>query len=536
ADDRPDAYEQLVDRLLRSPQYGERWAQFWLDLARFAETDGFEHDKLRKNAWRYRDWVVQALNDDMSYAQFAQWQVAGDLLSPQDAAAHVATAFCLSGPDMPDINSQEERRHVLLNEMTATVGAVFLGLQVGCAQCHDHMYDPISQADFYRLRSFFQPAVHVKLNETVSLLAERSNVDRDKSYFMVRGDWRRPGPEVQPAFLRIANPQRHEVQSEHAGRGRVELANWLTSPQHPLTARVIVNRIWQQHFGQALSSSPSDLGVMGVEPTHPELLDWLATSFVDSGWQVKRLHRLIVTSATYRQAGMSQLSSNMPNVEVCRGVDPANELLWSFPTRRLTAEMIRDAMFAMSGSLVTEMGGPGVCPPMPTELVATLLKGQWHTSPRVADHYRRSVYVFARRNLRYPLFAAFDRPAANDTCAARQSSTTATQSLLLINSAVSLDAARRLAGRVWDEAEGESPGVVRQAFLRALGRPPTSDELASALEFLEAETALITREQRPVSELALPITSTPIAESARAAAFSDLCLALINTSEFLFVD
>ena len=204
ADQSDDAYERLVDRLLASPRYGERWAQHWLDLARFAETDGYEHDKLRPDAWKYRDWVIKALNADMPYDQFVRWQLAGDVIAPDNPDARTATAFCLSGPDMPDINSQEERRHTLLNEMTSTVGSVFMALQVGCAQCHDHKYDPISTFDFYRLRAFFEPAVQPVKNRSVTTLAA-TDKKRKPSHVMLRGDWRRPGPQVKPAFLRIAN-------------------------------------------------------------------------------------------------------------------------------------------------------------------------------------------------------------------------------------------------------------------------------------------------------------------------------------------
>ncbi|HWL74909.1 MAG TPA: DUF1549 domain-containing protein, partial [Burkholderiaceae bacterium] len=203
ADQSVDAYERLIDRLLASPAYGERWAQHWLDLARFAETDGFEHDKLRPQAWRYRQWVIDAANTDMPYDEFVRLQIAGDELKPDEPSAAVATGFGLCGPDMADINSQDERRHVLLNDMTATVGSVFLALQLGCAQCHDHKYDPISQADFYRLRAFFEPAL--QLEETKFGRTLLTDSKPRQSYFWIRGDFRRQGPEVQPAFVRIAD-------------------------------------------------------------------------------------------------------------------------------------------------------------------------------------------------------------------------------------------------------------------------------------------------------------------------------------------
>jgi hypothetical protein len=399
ADDSPDAYERLVDRVLNSHHYGERWSQHWLDLARFAETDGFEHDKVRGDAWKYRDWVINALNADLPYDRFVALQLAGDEFAPADAQARVATTFCLSGPDMPDINSQEERRQNVLNELTGTVGSVLLGLQIGCAQCHDHKYDPISQADFYRLRAVFEPAVQVKKNESLSTLHETSN-NAPRSHLMIRGDWRRLGPEVQPDFPRVANTTGSEFVAAAAGGGtgrRAAFAEWISSPSNPLTARVIANRVWQYHFGEGLSRTPSDFGTIGDAPSHPQLLDWLATELSEHGWSLKHLHRVIVTSATYRQT-----------IGAGEGVgrDPANHWLSRFPHRRLSGEAIRDAMFAASGSLSMARGGPGVMPPLPEELVKTLLKNQWNVSKRESDHYRRSIYLFARRNLRYPIFDA----------------------------------------------------------------------------------------------------------------------------------
>jgi hypothetical protein len=537
ADPSADAYERLVDRLLASPHYGPRWAQHWLDLARFAETDGFEHDKPRDTAWQYRDWVIDAWNSDMPFDQFVRWQIAGDLLEPDNAAAVTATAFCLSGPDMPDINSQEERKHNLLNEMTATVGSVILGLQVGCAQCHDHMFDPISQADFYRLRAFFQPAVQPQRDKSLMTLTHATAED-ERSYLLIRGDWRRPGPELHAAFPRIANPQATDARAVAGASPRWRLAQWLTSADNPLTARVFVNRLWQHHFGRGLCNSPSDVGAMGDLPSHPELLDWLACELIDSGWQIKRLQRLIVTSSVYRQQSYAPCPDKVDPSAWADSWhrDAEATLLSRFPRRRLEAEAVRDAMYAVSGSLNTQMGGPGVRPPLPSELVETLLSGQWTVSPRQADHYRRSAYVFARRNLRYPLLAAFDRPAANSSCAARAVSTTAPQALLLLNSAMSLDAAQRLAGAVWDQAGADVDQQINQAFRRALGRPPNENERHKLQQFCQQQTELIRAEGRPRSSLALPITRQPIADQCAAAALTDLCLALINSSEFLYID
>ncbi len=354
---------------------------------------------------------------------------------------------------------------------------------------------------------------------------------------MIRGDWRRPGPLVEPAYPQIADPWKTPVRTRAADGRRGELARWLTRPDHPLTTRVIVNRVWQHHFGQGLSTTPSDFGLMGNAPSHPELLDWLANEFVAAGWRLKSLHRMMVTSSVYRQRSMPATAETNPDPwQTAIEADPQNVLLWRFPRRRLEAEVVRDAMFAASDSLVTQMWGPGVRPPLPAELVNTLLKNQWTPSTQTSDHYRRSIYVFARRNLRYPLFAAFDRPAANSSCAARRQSTTAPQSLLLLNSAVSLDAASRLAGTIWDGVGRDADRQICEACRRVLGRYPDSSERDELARFLTSQKSLLVQEKRPYDTLAIPRTDLDISDAAAAAALTDLCLALLNSSEFLYVD
>ncbi|QDT22926.1 DUF1549 and DUF1553 domain-containing protein [Gimesia chilikensis] len=542
ADQSDDAYARLVDRLLASPRYGERWAQHWLDLARFAETDGYEHDKIRPDAWKYRDWVIKALNADMPYDQFVRWQLAGDVIAPDNPDARTATAFCLSGPDMPDINSQEERRHTLLNEMTSTVGSVFMALQLGCAQCHDHKYDPISTFDFYRLRAFFEPAVQPVKNRSVTTLAA-TDKKRKPSHVMLRGDWRRPGPQVKPAFLRIANSHAQQIKSQKTPQQRLALARWLTQKSHPLTSRVIVNRVWQHHFGRGLCASPSDFGLMGESPSHPELLDWLAAEFTETGWKLKSLHRLILTSRVYQQASSLQ-TQNVESVSAEQRSewkqslehDPDAALLSRFPRQRLDAEVIRDALLLISGKLSERTGGRGVMPPLPQELRATLLKDQWKTSPREEDHYRRSIYVFARRNLRYPLFEAFDRPDANNSCPQRGNSTTAPQALLMLNSESSLKSARELAGLIQDEAGSSPRQQVTLLIRRALGRQPGKVELVELVQFLKAQREELRREQRTTDQLVLPLGKQATRDPYAGAALTDLCLAVLNSNEFIYVD
>ncbi|WP_246151779.1 DUF1549 and DUF1553 domain-containing protein [Rubripirellula reticaptiva] len=511
-----DAYDRLVNRLLESPRHGERWAQHWLDLARFAETDGFEHDKLRPEAWQYRDWVIASLNEDMPYDEFIRRQIAGDEIYPNDKSALAATRFCLSGPDMPDINLIKERRHTVLNELTSTVGEVFLGLQVGCAQCHDHKYDSISQADFYRLRAIFEPAVKLQKNHSLSMLQESFPYEQP-SHLMLRGDFRSPGPKMDPGVIRVVSSKRNAFapkRSDQTAGLRTALANWLVAAENPLTARVMVNRVWQHHFGVGLTDTPSDFGVMGSEPSHPELLDWLALNFIQQGWSLKSLHRLIVTSATYRQR--SRLADDATNSERIAWAstleeDPRAEFLSRYPRWRLEGEAIRDAILVASGQINLKAGGPGVRPPLPKELVGTLLKNQWDVTKDSSEHGRRSVYVFARRNLRYPIFEVFDRPNANASCSSRGNSTTAPQSLHLLNSQFSLQMAQLMANSILN-AHRTADSQIEHAFVRCLGRTPSPQERSEVIAFFQAS------ETTDVDQL------------------SHLCLSLFNCNEFVIVD
>jgi hypothetical protein len=519
ADNETDAFERVIDRLLASPAYGERWAQHWLDLARFAESDGFEHDHIRPDAWKYRDWVIDALNNDLPYGEFVRLQIAGDLVRPGDEDAAVATGFVLAGPDMPDINLEEERRHMVLNDITATVGAVFLGLQIGCAECHDHKYDPISQADFYRLRAFFEPALRFGKNKFGRVMHEeqRKQAKESVTFISERGDFRRRGARVEPAYPRIAvaETQSNAPSADDSAPNRLALANWLARGDNYLATRVIVNRLWQHHFGQGLVRTPSDFGVMGDAPAHPQLLDWLAGELVRRGGSLKQMHRLMLTSATYRQASHPAVDASPPELarwEAATGVDPENRLLWRASRQRLEGEVIRDCMLASAERLSLRKGGLGVMPELPDELTVTLLKDQWKTTPDEEDHRRRSIYIFARRNLRFPLFEAFDRPDTNASCAARTQTTIAPQALLLLNSEFSLSAARGLAEFVRSHAGTDPDQQIELVYRRALGRAPTELQLTRAQSFLDERT------EASRDPLAL------------------LCLAVFNSNEFVYVD
>jgi len=483
-----DDLETKIDDLLASPRYGERWAQHWLDVARFAETDGFEHDKIRSEAWRYRDWVIDALNHDLPYDEFVARQIAGDELAPEDPSAALATGFLFAGPDMPDINLEAERRHNVLNEVTSAVSSAFLGLTIGCAQCHDHKSDPVSQADFYRLRAFFDNAQLPPKNRSLPHhFPEAGPQVKATSLLRIRGDFRRDGPPLEPAYVRIvnlANTKPDITPNTHSSGRRLALAKWLRDSQNPLVARVIVNRVWLQHFGEGLVSTPNDFGLLGAKPSHPQLLDWLADDFVANGWSLKKLHRTILQSRAWQQA--SQQMDGDEQWPLRLTVDPDNRLLSRRSRTRLSGEAIRDAMLQISGSLNPKTGGPGFRPPLPEEVTVTLLKNQWQVSKDEREHHRRSVYLFARRNLRYPLFEIFDRPDANASCARRHLSTTAPQSLMLLNSEFSDARSRDLAGRL--AAQSSVASRIDLAFQLVLGRAPTPGETQRSTTFIEHES------------------------------------------------
>lgn len=575
ADGRPDAYERLVDSLLGSPRYGERWARHWLDLVRYADSDGYRIDHYRPTAWLYRDYVVRAFNDDKPYDRFVQEQIAGDELFPGDGEARIATGYLRHW--VYEYNNRDVRGQwsVILNDITDTTGDVFLGLGIQCARCHDHKFDPILQKDYFRLQAFFaallprddqaaasadevdrhrarlaaweakttelrhelagleqgyrEKAAHEAIRmfpEDIQAMirkpvAERSPLEhqlaelayRQVDYAYTQLDARlkgkdkerilalrkqlaafdreKPtplaaplsatdvGPEapptvvpkkgndpVAPGFLTILEPGPATVSPpddapQSTGR-RAALARWLTRPDNPLSTRVIVNRVWQYHFGRGLAANSSDFGHLGERPSHPELLDWLTARFVREGWSLKPLHRLIVTSATYRQ------STQHPQVEVCRLKDPENRLYWRGNTRRLDAEQIRDSVFAVTGELSEAAGGPAVESAQP----------------------RRTIYTRVLRNNRDPLLDVFDLPIFFSSAPSRDTTTTPLQSLYLINNQTMLLRARALAMRLEREAP-DAENQVEAAYRLAFGRRPRTEERAAALRFLAEQARRI---------------------------------------------
>jgi uncharacterized protein DUF1553/uncharacterized protein DUF1549/cytochrome c len=642
ADESPDAWERLIDRLLASPRYGERWGRHWLDLVRYAETSGYERDGPKPNAWRYRDYVIDAFNADMPYDRFVTEQLAGDEIDGATGDSLIATGFYRLGPEDDEPDDKEQARFDELDDVVRTASGAFLGLTIGCARCHDHKFDPIPQVDYYRLLAHFsgikysdevplapapvvegfraaKAAVEAKVKgiegeiagllaatrdrlfaEKLALLeprlrdayrapaAGRSEEEKKlaeeaakqaapspeeiarrlppeakarekelrakieevkrslpprypealgiteegappKAHVLIRGNARQLGPEVEPGFpsvlasarrSRAAGPAARPVKKPVASGRRLDLARWIVDPQNPLATRVWVNRVWEHHFGRGIVRSPSDFGTMGDPPTHPEILDWLAAELVEQGFQLKPLHRLIMTSSAYRMS-----SALDPRAQEA---DPANDLFWRRDLRRLEAEAVRDSILAVSGRLNLKMGGPSVFPPVSKEV----LHGQsrpgegWTTSPP-EEAARRSIYVFVKRSVPLPLLEAFDAADTGQTCARRNVTTIAPQALTLLNGEFVQEESRSFAERLRKEVGEEPARQVERAYRLALARPPSASEMETALGFLarQAERARKPGAGAPPSEI----------DAARRA-LESFCLVVLNLNEFVYVD
>jgi hypothetical protein len=511
-DPAPGAYERLVDRLLASPHYGEKWARHWLDLVRYAETNGFEFDQPKRFAWRYRDYVIAAFNQDKPYDQFLREQLAGDQFDAVTADSLIATGYYRLGQWDGGAADRLLQRYEVLDGIVATTGQVFLGMSLNCARCHDHKKDPIPQRDYYRLLAFFHnftdpsgkaPGKRVKTADgdiDVMCVSERAE---SPCHVLLRGNPRAQGERVEPGFPEVL-PQRAAP-----GKGRLALANWLTGPQNPLTARVLVNRLWQFHFGRGIVPTPNDFGKLGEPPTHPELLDWLASEFVAGGWKIKPMHRLILTSSTYRMSAKAD--------EKALAKDPGNTWFWRFPMRRLSAEEVRDTMLAMSGKLNLKMGGPSVYPPIPKEV----LMGQsrpgkgWNTSSP-EESARRSVYVHVKRSLILPLLAQFDLADTDASCPVRFTTTVPTQALGMLNGEFSNEQADAFARRLEKEAPEGIPAQVARGIRLTTGRNPSAEETRQDAEFVRA-----LRRENGLDEHE---------------ALRSYCLVLLNANEFLYLD
>ena len=536
ADQSPQAWAKVVNRLLASPAYGERWAQHWLDVVRFGESEGFEYDNHRPDAWRYRDYVVQAFNADKPYPEFVKEQLAGDEMNPNHEQLRIASGFQRLGAIRRNAGNQEvaSSRNEVLTEMTNIVGSAFLGMTLGCARCHDHKFDAIKQSDYYRVQGYFASTVDsdVPLTSTAdqaawkekfdavegSLKTMQSKMKTLKGDELVRMQAQYKAaeeslPEPLPALFSVKNdaektsPIHLLARGEYAlkgatvgmrppgilagpdwpelplttGKPRTKLAEWMFNAHNPLPARVMANRVWGYHFGRGIVATPNDFGRMGSRPTHRELLDYLAAQYQSNGWQLKPLHRQILMSNTYQQ------SVNNP-AKLGAQKDPDKTLWWAFPRKRLDAEQLRDSMLAVSGELNSKLGGSSVLLPVQPELVNLLYKPhQWVATKDATEYNRRSLYLIQKRNLRLPFMEVFDLPDRTGSCARRESSTHAPQALEMLNGETSNRLAKAFAARLKSEAGPVVSKQVDLAYRLATGRLPSLTEKQAAVAFLRTQ-------------------------------------------------
>ena len=617
ADASPKAYEKVVDRLLASPQYGERWGRHWLDLARYAESNSFERDNPKPFVWRYRDYVIKSFNDDKPYDQFVREQLAGDELPNATTESLIATGYYRLGTWDDEPSDPEQARYDELDDIVATTGQTFLGLTVNCARCHDHKLDPIPQKDYYRLLSFFQGTTryggfqdgrgHSVEDNSLSSIAspeerkryetetavykkrladleteigaaetlaakdfspvekeefrredrrvvlvkkrvpasiseaqfqryEAAFTERDRlrkappaglamalrvtetptipaSHVMLRGNPHVPGDEVKPAFLSVLAPPAPVIpavnpDARSSGR-RLALANWIASPQNQLTARVMANRVWQYHFGRGIVRTSSNFGFQGSPPTHPELLDWLASELVKNGWKLKPLHRVIMLSSAYRMGSQADAKA------LAR--DPENDLFWRFDMRRLDAEEIRDSILAADGGLSLKMSGPSIFPTLPAEVLAgqSIPGHNWFTSAP-DEQKRRSVYIHTKRSVAVPLLASFDMSDTDFACPVRFATTQPTQALGMLNSAFLNEQAQVFADSITKQEASDPARQVRLILWRVLQREPTLKETQRGMAFM--------RTMQSKHHVAKP------------EALRQFCLIALNLDEFVYLD
>ena len=547
------AISGLIDHLLSLPQYGERWGRHWLDVVRFAQSNGYERDGEKPFVWRYRDYVIESLNVDKPYDRFVREQLAGDELSDATAESVAATAFYRLGvwDDEPDDARAAE--YGGLDDMLSTIGQVFLGQTVGCARCHDHMFDPIAQRDYYELLSFLrnikfyekpqyaltsatyaplapprEVAKHVvkQRQQLAELEAVRDPADEaarkqiDKSirklrqdggpfkewtlavrehgvtpkdtFLLVRGDAGTPREQVEPRFLSVLGNQRAqdpEAAYDMSCGLRTQLADWIASPENPLTARVIANRIWQYHFGRGIVRTPNDFGRAGLPPTHPRLLDWLAAELIENDWSIKHLHKVILRSQTW------QMSSATPK-DVVHEVDAGNHLFWRQNLRRLDAEAIRDSMLFVSGQLNPKMGGRGFFPKLSSEVLAGQSKPGWGWEVSSPDECnRRSVYIFTKRGVRDPLIESFDYVNTTSSLGVRPVTTVAPQALVLLNGNFVQRVAFSLAKRISQDVGDVPETSIHKLYRLALGRDASLEEIGFALGYLAGQERQFQRVQ-----------------------------------------
>ena len=524
---RNSSLQQLVDQLLASPHFGERWGRHWLDMARYADSSGFLGDTARPNAWRYRDWVINAFNLDLPFDQFTIQQIAGDLL-PQSEISDLRSQIQGTGFHRnAALNTEagldkEEARFQNLADRVNTTGRVWMGLTLGCAQCHTHKYDPITIRDYYSFYAFFDNTEDRDEPKTKAPTLAEVTKDRRQTYVHLAGDYTRRGADVRPASLTALPPMPKPEQAEPT---RLDLANWLVSPTHPLTSRVAVNHIWSKLFGAGLVRTPEDFGTAGESPSHPELLDWLASEFMRRGWSRKELIKLIVTSSTYKQSSAHR--------DELVEIDPLNRLLARQNRLRLDAEVLRDAALLTSGMLTPTIGGPSFRPPLPADVFEVGRSSNWQASPG-AERYRRSLYIITLRSVLYPLLTTFDGPDAIDPCVRRERSNTPLQALAMMNDGVFVEAAQSLALRALHECPHEGVERLQWLFKSVLNRNPREEELQRLVAFYSEQKSRVEHSDGAALQ-ALGFVDNSIAASEKidAATLVATARVLMNLDEFI---
>ena len=516
-DGSPTAYEHLVDRLLKSPHYGERWGRHWLDLARYADTGGFHNDLDRPYAWKYRDYVIRSFNEDKSYARFVAEQLAGDEVEGSDEQALIATGFCRNGPSNDDNMGKTKEALAQyqadqMDDVISTTSSVFLGLTLGCARCHDHKTDPLLAKDYYSLYAIFNGTEklglgkgakdkddkEVKEASKVMALVERSP-KVPATRVLLRGVAASPGEVVEPAVPVVLGSRAVSFPKPGitSSQRRRTLAEWITSPTNALAWRVLANRVWQHHFGTGIVATPSNFGFTGAKPSHPELLDFLARELIANGGHLKPLHKLLVMSATYRQSRREPDSLRFN------------------PLQRMEAEVLRDSILTASGKINLKLGGPGIKPRIRADLLDASQRTKWPVLKEESpEQWRRSVYIYVKRQLLMPGMELFDAPTTTDSCALRLQSTVPTQALVLMNDEFVEDQSRFLAERAVREGGDDLSRIVERLFMLTLARSPSDLRRQQALDFVaQRESA-----------------------SARMAALADLGHVLFNSSEFITIE
>jgi hypothetical protein len=540
-DESPQAFEKVVTRLLESPHYGERWGRHWLDVVRYADSTANDANAVMRYAWRYRNYVIDALNRDLPYDQFLTEQLAGDLLPPTDDISTrlrrtIATGYLMVGPKALAETDKEQSRLDIVDDQLDVTGRAMLGLTLACARCHDHKFDAIRAVDYYALAGIFRstepfmdearnssmwwefPLFQAPGEKPFMVMAPQETMPKNLRIHL-RGNRFTLGPVVPRGFLQVVAPDAPAIAPAHSGR--LELARWIASKENPLTARVMVNRIWQHHFGRGIVATSDNFGTRGERPSHPELLDYLATQFVAGGWSVKKLHRLIVLSNTYRQSSRAS--------DAARQADPENRLLSWFPRRRLSAEELRDAVLAISGQLDREPGTSEASDALWKEAEILDAKRGFAPNRMQADHpfytdfRKRSVYFPVVRNMLPDVLALFDAADPNNVTAMRNDTTVPSQSLFLLNSRFVREQSQHLARRLLADEKASDDVRCDRAHRLALGRPASAEEQKVALQFVDAYLKTTLAQARPEAER-------------RLSAWQSYCQTLFCANEFLYVE